>query len=167
MITALDSIEAAQNRLIDAAELSSLVRGFSDDWERVRDLGAVVRERWREVDGALRRIVSSSPYTQDGRGLDLREFAFGDDLADAMHKLGFSEKHFLLSKGQVFKDVAATSLNCGFPLLFGLLPFFASHKLSRSWTSLGIPRYAHLIPNGTCVFDRRQRGLNMAPIILP
>jgi len=63
VIAALDIIKAAQNRLIDAAELLSPISGFPDEWHAVRNLAATVKEQWKAVDATLRLLDASSPST--------------------------------------------------------------------------------------------------------
>src|SRR5689334_16857860 len=52
---------------------------------------------------------------ENRRGLGLSEFAFGDDVADALHEFGLGQQLLGVFQSQVGKDIAATGLNGDFP----------------------------------------------------
>ena len=56
VIHALEVIEEAQHRLLDAAECLSPIPGMAEEWESVRDLSSAVREQWKAVEQCLRLL---------------------------------------------------------------------------------------------------------------
>jgi hypothetical protein len=60
VLNALETIEEAQHKLYDAAELLCPVPGFIDEWEGVKAAAFAVKERWKAVEAAFRM--------QDSRG---------------------------------------------------------------------------------------------------
>jgi hypothetical protein len=56
VLKALDTIEEAQRKLYDAAELLCPVPGLSEEWDGVRAEAYAVKKRWYAVEAALRML---------------------------------------------------------------------------------------------------------------